>query len=87
MEIILDFKNINDKQQFHNYLQKSLFFIDYDNNLDGLYDELSCLNMNIVIVLKNIDLINSNLVNYFNTFKQLLLDVMNINKNINIKIN
>lgn len=84
MKIILDMNNINTKDELHNYIQKVFKFEDYYNNLDCLFDELTCITTDLTIEIINIDYIKKSLGCYTQSFIELLNKVSNTINNIKI---
>ncbi|MCQ2975371.1 MAG: barstar family protein [Bacteroidales bacterium] len=74
---ILDFYNINSKEDIHNYLAKNLQLPDYyGKNLDALFEILSEISEPTAFKLDNI---NSE---YLESIKQVFIDAENDNDNI-----
>ncbi len=84
MIIELDFNNVNDKNDFHQIIQKQFDFEDYGYNLDSLYDLLTSFTDSLTIKIYNIDKVNESINNYINVFKSLLNDIVNECSNISI---
>ena len=84
MEIVLDFNNINSKDQFHDYLKKEFTIFEYDRNLDALYDELSSITYSLILKIKNINIIENKLGDYVKILKEVLNDLNNETPNINV---
>lgn len=73
MEIILDFKNINSKEELHTYLQQQLHLPDnYGKNLDALHDCLSEKREKYCIRLEHFEELRMILGEYADTLLQVL---------------
>lgn len=73
MEIILDFMNINSKEELHTYLQQQLHLPDnYGKNLDALHDCLSEKQEKYCIRLEHFEELRMILGEYADTLLQVL---------------
>lgn len=82
MKVVIDFNNINSKEEFHNLLKEKLQLNNYHNNLDSLNDELTSIFYNITIIIKNIDYVSYSIGEYINVFKELLKNIQDEKNNI-----
>ena len=85
MIVIVDFNNINSKNDIHNIIRNSFNFEYYGNNFDSLYDNLSSITYELDIVIKNIDKVYEELKSYINIFKNVLNDIMDECDNIKVR--
>lgn len=84
MIVILDFKNINTREEFYEMVN-SKFNFEFDHtNLDSLYDELTCICYDLKIEINNLDNNKLHCNKYFMSIKQLFDDVNNEIDNINV---
>lgn len=75
MEIILDFKDINSKEELHSYLQNQLQLSDdYGNNLDALYDCLSERQEKYYVRAEHFEHLRTVLGNYADRMLQVFCD-------------
>ena len=68
MDIVIDFKNIQDKQSLYVYLKD--VFCDcefYGSNLDALMEVLMCLKDKNIII-RNVDVLKDNLGDYIGKY-------------------
>ena len=73
-ELILDVKKLADRENLHDTLAAALHFPDwYGRNLDALFDCLTDLNEETRIVLRNADVMEERLGNYFEMFVKALV--------------
>lgn len=84
MTVVINFNNINSREDFYNIINSKFEFEYVHNNLDSLYDELTCICYDLTIIIQNLsdEKIQSN--KYFNSIKQLFDDLNNEIDNINI---
>ncbi|MBQ6817938.1 MAG: barstar family protein [Bacilli bacterium] len=88
MNYQLDFKMIENKGELHQYLKEKLGFPDYyGNNLDALYDELTDLEDNTIIEIKNFNFFQEKELKYSNLLLEVFNDVIDQNPSIQIIIN
>ena len=72
--VILDGRGIRDRKELHQWLAKAFSFPEwYGNNLDALFDCLTDLNEETRIVLRNADVMEERLGNYFEMFVKALV--------------
>lgn len=75
MEIILDFKNINSKEELHCYLQQQLQLPDsYGKNLDALHDCLSERQDKYYVRVEHLEHLKSILGDYADTLLRVFRD-------------
>ena len=84
MKVILDFINVDTKAKLFSLFNEKFNFNEDCNNLDALYDELTCICDEVQIIIKNIDNCNITLGNYTNALKTVLKDVEQECENIHI---
>lgn len=85
MTVILDFKNINTREEFYDLINSKFEFEYIHSNLDSLYDELTCICYDLIIVIKNLNNVKFNQDKYFVSIKQLFDDLSDEIENINVK--
>lgn len=85
MTVILDFKNINTREEFYDLMNSKFEFEYIHSNLDSLYDELTCICYDLIIVIKNLNNVKFNQDKYFVSIKQLFDDLSDEIENINVK--
>lgn len=85
MIVILDFNEINTKEQFYELMNSKFDFEYSPSNLDSLYDELTCICYDLNIIIKNLDCVKVNQDKYFLMIKQLFDDLNNELDNVNVK--
>ena len=84
MIVVIDFKNINSREEFYNEINSKFEFEYTHNNLDSLYDELTCICYELTIEIRNLNEEKMNSDRYFNSIKQLFDDVNNEIENIKV---
>lgn len=85
MTVILDFKNVNTREEFYDLINSKFEFEYIHSNLDSLYDELTCICYDLIIVIKNLNNAKFNQDKYFVSIKQLFDDLSDEIENINVK--
>ena len=87
MQVIIDGRNIKDKQTLHAYLKEQCQFPDYyGNNLDALYDVLTERSEPLEIRVQYADELKEILCGYGEAFLETLLDAAVENEKINVLI-
>jgi len=87
MQVIIDGRNIKDKQSLHAYLKEQCNFPDYyGNNLDALYDVLTDRAEPLEIVVENSEELKEILCGYGEAFIETLQDAAAENERIIVKI-
>ena len=77
MQVIIDGRNIKDKQSLHTYLKEQCNFPDYyGNNLDALYDVLTDRAEPLEIVVENAEELKEILCGYGEAFIETLQDAV-----------
>ena len=84
MEIILDFEAINSREDFYKEVNLKFDFEYVHNNLDSLYDELTCICYELKIVIKNLNDEKFKKDKYFNSIKLLFDDIENELDNVKV---
>ena len=84
MTVILNFDNINTREEFYSEVNSKFNFEYTHTNLDSLYDELTCICYDLTIKIINLNEEKTKLNNYFYSIKQLFDDVNNEIENINV---
>lgn len=84
MTVVIDFLNINNRDEFYTEINSKFDFEYEHNNLDSLYDELTCICYELKIVIKNLDDNKMNSNKYFSSIKQLFDDLDNELDNVKI---
>lgn len=87
MQVIIDGRNITDKQALHAYLKEQCKFPDYyGNNLDALYDVLTERSEPLDIKVEYAEELKEILCGYGEAFLETLLDAEANSDKISVKI-
>ena len=87
MQVIIDGRNIKDKQALHAYLKDQCQFPDYyGNNLDAMYDVLTERSEPLIIRVEHVQELKEILCGYGEAFVEALLDAAAENENITVEI-
>ena len=87
MKYQLDFKDIKNKKELHQYLKQELSFPDYyGSNLDALYDMLTCFEEGTTIEIINFSNFKNLEEKYCNMLMVLFDDVNNEQLGVDIKV-
>ena len=87
MQVIIDGRNITDKQTLHAYLKEQCKFPDYyGNNLDALYDVLTERSEPLDIKVEYAEELKEILCGYGEAFLETLLDAEANSDKISVKI-
>lgn len=86
--VILNGKRMISKKMAHEYLKRKLNLPDhYGNNLDALWDILTCISEHIDIILINQDILYENIGDYGASLVDTFVEAMDENPNINFTVN
>lgn len=87
MQVIIDGRNMKDKQTLHAYLKEQCKFPEYyGNNLDALYDLLTDREEPLEIKLEHADELKEILCGYGEAFIETLEDAAAASKNFKLEI-
>jgi len=87
MQVIIDGRNMKDKQTLHAYLKEQCKFPEYyGNNLDALYDVLTDREEPLEIKLEHADELKEILCGYGEAFIETLEDAAAVSKNFKLEI-
>ena len=87
MQVIIDGRNMKDKQTLHAYLKEQCKFPEYyGNNLDALYDMLTDREEPLEIKLEHADELKEILCGYGEAFIETLEDAAAASKNFKLEI-
>jgi len=87
MQVIIDGRNMKDKQTLHAYLKEQCKFPEYyGNNLDALYDVLTDREEPLEIKLEHADELKEILCGYGEAFIETLEDAAAASKNFKLEI-
>ena len=87
MQVIIDGRNMKDKQTLHAYLKEQCKFPEYyGNNLDALYDVLTDRDEPLEIKLEHADELKEILCGYGEAFIETLEDAAAASKNFKLEI-
>lgn len=85
MQVIIDGRNIKDKQALHAYLKEQCSFPDYyGNNLDALYDVLTDRSEPLEIKVEHAEELKEILCGYGEAFIETLQDAAAENERITV---
>lgn len=87
IQVIIDGRNIKDKQSLHAYVKEQCKFPEYyGNNLDALYDVLTDRTEPLAIKVVHADELKEVLCGYGEAFLETLQDAAAENKTIEVEI-
>lgn len=86
-EVTLNGIHMDNKEKVHQYIREQLNTLEYHgNNLDALWDVLSCYSEPIKISIINIKNLTRNLEDYGESILEVFKDAEQENNNISLKI-
>ncbi len=86
MKIIIDLKNVYNKEQFYQIINDQFDFEIYSSNLDSLNDNITSISDEIEIIIKNINDAINNIGDYIEIFKKMMLEIDEELENIKVII-